>query len=208
MGWRNFTASWFATSGDAEAEGVSSNMKLMVIAAAFLLVTIGLIVMQPARGPSQHATLGEPIIAPTAALIDETAQASGYDAPSPDQDVTRASTSLLSVNQTGAIEDVSKMLRQPIRLNGQRNDLRQLAKTALQGFGHITVPNDKLYSLLVQALAEGQSNAYIDALLNTAAGRGEFTVPVALQSASGRLDTDTLLQALASLVIGLGPLLR
>ena len=52
----------------------------------------------------------------------------------------------------------------------------------------------------MQALAEGQSNAYIDALLNTAAGRGEMSVPVALQTASGRLDTDTLLLGLASLI--------
>jgi hypothetical protein len=200
MDWRNVIASWFATSTDEDAEAVSSNMKLMVIAAAFLLVTIGLILMQPSRGPSQQATLDDPIIAPTAAVVTETTKTASYSAPTSSGDVTRSNTSLLSVNQTGAIEDVSKMLRQPIRLNGQRNDLRQLTKSALEGFGHTTRPNDKLYSLLVQALAEGQSNAYIDALLNTAAGRGEFSVPVALQSASGRLDTDTLLQGLASLV--------
>lgn len=197
MDWRNVIASWFAAPMDAEDEGVSSNMKLMVIAAAFLLVTIGLIVMQPARGPSQQTALGDPINAPTAAMVNEAGQ---YDTPASSQDVTRSSTSLLSVNQSEITGDVSKMLRQPIRLNGQRNDLRQLTKTALEGFGHTAGPDDKLYGLLVQALAEGQSNAYIDALLNTAAGRGEFSVPVALQAASGRLNTDTLLHGLAALV--------
>ena len=195
MGWRKLNAPWLSESEDPHAEGASSNMKLMLIAAAFLLVTIGLILMQPSRAPQQMAASEQP----TAAVTSET-QVARAASTQETQDVTRSNTSLLTLTQSELTGDVSKMLRSPIRLNGQRNDLRQLAKTALESFGHTAVPGDALYDLLVQALAEGQSNAYIDALLNTAAGRGEMSVPVALQTASGRLDTDTLLLGLASLI--------
>ena len=195
MGWRKLNAPWLSESEDPHAEGASSNMKLMLIAAAFLLVTIGLILMQPSRAPQQMAASEQP----TAAVTSET-QVARAASTQQTQDVTRSNTSLLTLTQSELTGDVSKMLRSPIRLNGQRNDLRQLAKTALESFGHTAVPGDALYDLLVQALAEGQSNAYIDALLNTAAGRGEMSVPVALQTASGRLDTDTLLLGLASLI--------
>ena len=199
MGWRKLNAPWLSESEDPHAEGASSNMKLMLIAAAFLLVTIGLILMQPSRAPQQMAASEQSIVAPTAAVTPET-QVARATSSQQTQDVTRSSTSLLTLTQSELTGDVSKMLRSPIRLNGQRNDLRQLAKTALESFGHTAVPGDALYDLLVQALAEGQSNAYIDALLNTAAGRGEMSVPVALQTASGRLDTETLLLGLASLI--------
>lgn len=195
MGWRKLNAPWLSESTDPHAEGASSNTKLMLIAAAFLLVTIGLILMQPSRAPQQMAASEQS----TAAVTSET-QVARAASTQETQDVTRSNTSLLTLTQSELTGDVSKMLRSPIRLNGQRNDLRQLAKTALESFGHTAVPGDALYDLLVQALAEGQSNAYIDALLNTAAGRGEMSVPVALQTASGRLDTDTLLLGLASLI--------
>lgn len=203
MGWRDITASWFAESEDTQAEGVSSNMKLLVISAAFLVVTIGLILMQPGRAPQQVAQTDQTINAPTAALLSEqSTQSEASPQASPQaSEVTRSSASLLTLSDTNLDGDVSKMLRSPIRLGGQTNDLRQMTKTALAGFGHTAGPGDALYGMLVQALAEGQSNAYIDALLNTAAGRGEIMVPVALQTATGRLDTNTLLQGLASLVV-------
>jgi hypothetical protein len=203
MDWRQIIAPWFSGSTDPQDEGVSSNMKMMMIAAGFLIVTIGLILMQPGRGPQQMAALDQEIIAPTAAVIDQSSyQTTSFSNSASDanQDVTRSDTSLLSLSQTKLTGDVSKMLRSPIRLSGQQNDLRQLAKTALENYGHTAEPGDKLYDLFVQALAEGQSNAYIDALLNTSAGRGDFDVPVALQTASGRLDTDALLYGLVSLV--------
>jgi hypothetical protein len=53
-----------------------------------------------------------------------------------------------------------------------------------------------LHGLLVQALAEGQSDTYIDALLNTAVTRGDFRALVALTMPSGRFTTDALLQEL------------
>lgn len=170
---------------DAPDEYSSSNMKMLLIATAFLLVTIGLIILQP--GPAT-APVQEFATAPVADTVIE-----------PETEVTRADASLLDIQSLSASEAVSRQLRQPIRLtdtDARHTDLRSLTSAVLIGFGHTPVQGDRLQSLLVQALTEGQSNAYIDALLNTAAARGEFELPRQLTTAAGRLDTETLLMAL------------
>ena len=161
-----------------------SNIKMLSIAAAFLLVTIGLILMQPGFDPDvDHASAEAP-----EQPLSETAS-----------DVTRADASLLSIEAPSASQAVSRQLRQPIRLtdtDANHSDLRALTANVLAGFGYTAGPGDRLHTLLVQALTEGQSNAYIDALLNTAAARGEFVPPRNLQMSSGRMDTNRLLAAL------------
>ncbi|WP_299139307.1 hypothetical protein [uncultured Tateyamaria sp.] len=166
----------------------TSNIKMLLIATAFLLVTIGLILLQPGTDPStQHATAVDTPV-PAVEQVDDI-----------DAQVSRSDASLLELDTLSASEAVSRQLRQPIRLtdtDASRSDLRSLTATVLAGFGHQVQNGDRLQSLLVQALTEGQSNAYIDALLNTAAARGEFKPPIQLQMSSGRLDTETLLLAL------------
>ena len=171
----------------AEAPEVnsSSNIKMLLIATAFLMVTIGLILMQPGSLTSPVQEVAD------APLADISAE--------PESEVTRADASLLDIQTVSASEAVSRQLRQPIRLtdtDARHTDLRSLTSAVLIGFGHTAQQGDRLQSLLVQALTEGQSNAYIDALLNTAAARGEFTLPRQLTTAAGRLDTETLLMAL------------
>ena len=73
---------------------------------------------------------------------------------------------------------------------------KTLASDVLAKFGYRVGADDRLHGLLVQALAEGQSDAYIDALLNFAVTRGDFRAPVALTMSSGRLNMDALLQEL------------
>lgn len=161
----------------------SSNIKLLLIATAFLLVTIGLILLQPDNVPTSEPQVVEGP-APTA---------------EPEAAVTRSDTSLLELQTVSASAAVSRQLRQPIRLtdaDARHTDLRSLTAAVLTGFGHTPHQGDPLQALLVQALTEGQSNAYIDALLNTAAARGEFDLPHQLTTAAGRLDTETLLMAL------------
>lgn len=163
----------------------SSNIKMLVIAASFLLVTIALILMQSGPGPEPVETAA---VTPPQSAVPEGVQ-----------DVTRANASLLDLRAVSASDAVSRQLRQPIRLtdsDARHTDLRSLTAGVLAGFGHTTHPGDRLQALLVQALTEGQSNAYIDALLNTAAARGEFTIPMPLRTAADRLDTETLLMAL------------
>lgn len=193
MNLRKIAALWTTEPQGAHSEGMTSNMRLLLIAAAFLSVTIGLILMQPGFEPNtaQQAALGTPASIQTEVGTTENPQQS---------EVTRSSTSLLTLADNGLPQDISKMIRNPIRLGGDFRDLHSISKTTLDSFGHYAGPGDPLYDLLVQALAEGQSNAYIDALLNTAAGRGDFDVPVSLRTVSGRLDTNALLHELAALI--------
>ena len=171
----------FTRPGEVDDARSSANITVLLIAVVFLFVTIGLLLIVP-NDPS-----------PTFA------EAANTPAPVDDAEVSRSEASLLELETLPAAEAVSRQLRQPIRLtdsNANRNDLNKLTTSVLTDFGYIPVQDDRLLGLLVQALSEGQSNAYIDALLNTAAARGEFTPPRQLLLRSGRMDTNTLLHAL------------
>lgn len=171
----------------SEGPDPSSNFKMLLIAAAFLTVTIGLVLLQPGVDPEEDVAVVDPVLPTFAPTPHETTE------------VTRADASLLDLDGLSASEAVSRQLRQPIRLTDtgvQHRDLRTLTAHVLQGFGHDVHDDDRLHALLVQALTEGQSNAYIDALLNTAAARGDFAPPTQLRMASGRLNTPALLAAL------------
>lgn len=165
-----------------------------MIAACFLMVTIGLIIMQPGAPAPQGTSVAAQIPEPTSAAPATSPR------PPDTQAVTRNAATLLSpVALPSASEAVSRQLRQPIRLtntDAAPRDLRSLTASVLKDFGHRPSGEDRLQALLVQALTERQSNAYIDALLNTAAARGEFNVPPRLTRADGRLDTSVLLAAL------------
>ncbi|PHQ84907.1 MAG: hypothetical protein COB65_04470 [Thalassobium sp.] len=50
-----------------------------------------------------------------------------------------------------------------------------------------------LDAIVVQALQEGQSDDYIDALINAAAATGDLAVPEILVTSDGRVDTAVLL---------------
>ena len=84
---------------------------------------------------------------------------------------------MLSVGGAARSEDVSKLLRQPIRLNGSSRDIRALSSDVLAKFGYSVGADDRLHGLIVQALAEGQPGAYIYALLNSVLTRGDFRAP-------------------------------
>jgi nucleoid-associated protein YgaU len=55
-----------------------------------------------------------------------------------------------------------------------------------------------LQGIVTQALREGQSDAYIDALVNEAAGKGTLAVPGMLVTPEGRVDTAVLLATLVA----------
>lgn len=122
--------------------------------------------------------------------------------------VTRAETSLLMVPalpRDPSAKPVSHLLRQPVRLTDKtaaRQNLNEIALNALAQFNYQTNAGDPLHKLLVKTLAEGQSDAYIDAALNMALSRGEFVPPQALATPTGDIDTARLLQALLAQVSG------
>ena len=50
--------------------------------------------------------------------------------------------------------------------------------------------------LIEQAVSEGQSDEYLDALINEAANKGEIDVPDEMRTTEGRVDTQVLLSTL------------
>jgi nucleoid-associated protein YgaU len=81
--------------------------------------------------------------------------------------------------------------------------LRDMTSNVLKGLGAVTgkqvappaarPQGPSLQSLVAAALRDGKPDAYIDALVNEAAGRGEIRVPKALVTSEGRVDTAVLL---------------
>jgi nucleoid-associated protein YgaU len=60
------------------------------------------------------------------------------------------------------------------------------------------IETDALKGLVQQALSEGQSDAYLEALISEAADRGDIEVPDAMRTTDGELDTKTLLASLVA----------
>ncbi|MGY3438616.1 MULTISPECIES: LysM peptidoglycan-binding domain-containing protein [unclassified Marinovum] len=90
---------------------------------------------------------------------------------------------------------------------GDEDGMRSLTQGVLAGLGaaqgkpvvtqQAEVPLT-LDALIVKAMGEGQSDAYVDALLNEAVGSGAVDVPAAIVTSSGEVDTATLLESLVN----------
>ncbi len=210
MGWRADNAPGQANLGQVPVQ-LTTRSKILLGVVACLVVLIGAVALQPQSNlgsPSVPvaAVVPEPVVAPEPAPTFEVAAANAsvvepVQAPAvtPEPEVSRADASLLELRQAVYSRDASHLLRQPIAggvAGDQFIDLPKVTTSVLAGFGYRVRAGDRLHALLVQALAEQKSNAYIDALLNTAAARGEFVPPFQLRTSTGRLDTQTLLQAI------------
>lgn len=203
-------------------DGVTSSAKITVllVVMTFLVVTIALIALQPRPEPAPPWLAGgtpeTQAPAPQAAQVATPAKpaepvefvaAPPQPAPAPrpepkpapvvEQSVTRADASLLELRQASRSTEASVVLRQLASSTGTGpDDLPLLARNVLDSFGYPVRRGDRLHALLVASLSNQKSDAYIDALLNTAAARGEFSPPFALVLPTGRMDTNSLLQAM------------
>lgn len=186
----------------------SVRVKALLAAIVILALTITFTAMKPRPETVDTAaleTVPEVVEAPT--VVEETAAvaepdsvpASAVASPPPQPEVSRAAASLLELKASVASTETSHLLRQPIqssRLGQQHTDLPRLVTEVLGDFGYTVEKGDRLHAHLVASLANEKSDAYIDALLNSAISRGEFSPPVRLRLSSGRLDTRTLLSAM------------
>ena len=185
-------------------ESTNPNLvRLLIIGAAFLTVTLVLILLQPSN--------------PTAELEDtQIATAAEADADT----VTRATTDLMSVpriataqpasvptdaltaNVLASLAGAKPQPAAPAVIKASDDPLRNLTSGVLANLsGNIAPTPDapqSMAAIISQALQQGQSDAYIDALLNEAANSGAITVPVALRTDTGRVDTSTLLADLVA----------
>ncbi|SMX39488.1 LysM peptidoglycan-binding domain-containing protein [Maliponia aquimaris] len=84
----------------------------------------------------------------------------------------------------------------------QDDPLWAMTETVLSTLGASTPRAATLQALVVEALREGQSDAYVDALLNEARQTGSIVVPAALITSDGKVDTGTLLAVLVQRSVG------
>jgi len=95
-------------------------------------------------------------------------------------------------------------------------ELQAMSAAALTGLRSVRAKKaamieTTLEAIVAQALREGQNDSYIDALVNEAAGQGKISVPSALVTSDGRVDTAVLLSSLvaqAQVAAGNAPAVR
>lgn len=143
-------------------------LRASLIAAAFLAVTIALVLMQPGK-PRR-------IAAPEMPLAEDVTR-SGPDLAEVSAPKDKPTDPLLQSMQVAVEPDASAQAPSPA----------QAAREAESG----------LESMVIKALGQGQSETYIDALVNDAAQKGRVEVPSALVTPEGRVDTAVLLSALS-----------
>lgn len=154
-------------------------IRIALIAISFLAVTITLIVMQP-----------------SAPRLEAQAE------PEPTTPVTRADTDFETLADiAAAAQGLADELETAALATDGLPDL-PAADTALetpptQAAASGVPPQGDLELMIVTALNQGQSEAYIDALVNDAAQKGKVEVPGALVTSDGRVDTATLLKVLS-----------
>lgn len=90
-----------------------------------------------------------------------------------------------------------------VELTTEEVAMRDMSSSAISGLANLrgeesTGPAPTLESLVVEALRAGQPDDYIDALVNEAAGSGAISVPSALVTSDGRVDTAVLLSTLVT----------
>ena len=86
------------------------------------------------------------------------------------------------------------------------DELRSLTSSVLASLGGAkeepeTRPGD-LKIIVEQAIAEGRSDEYLDALINEAAEKGEIEVPAGMRTTEGKVDTKVLLASLVRKSMG------
>ena len=180
--------------------------RTLVLAVAFFGVTLALILFQPAA--NLQITAFDDTVTRGASAAAPSFEQAAVSVP-----VTRAADAGL-VEKGPVDADLRSMTQgvlaglgvapKPAEDAGAPADdaLRAMSLQALSGLRMVTgqpaVVETPLQNLSLQALQAGQSDSYIDALLNEAAGRGEITVPGGLMTAQGRVDTHVILSSIVA----------
>lgn len=185
----------------SEPNGTSgAAIRVGVIAGCFFLITAGLLFIQP--------SMDEP--APRVTPQQVSRAETGLDLVTPvtdpaPQDRLGAAVALASAPaQAAPSYDMSDMTRailsdlgQPASPTQDTDQFRDMTAGVLASLQQgAALQKASLETLVVQSLRQGQSDAFIDALLNEAAATGQIAVPAALVTAEGKVDTATLLATL------------
>lgn len=193
-------------------------IRLFLLAAGVLSVTIALLINRLGDDEAQIRS-GEVTRAGNATGVDLS------DLARPAAEVRQAPLgapdapgSADALNMDAMIRSIVSEYRRPVTggrprqaassTSGTDDDMRALTDGVLAGLGvgqtataedpaagGATGPKS-LDALIVQAMREGQSDAYVDAIRNEAVGNDAATAPAALVTSSGGTDTATLLESL------------
>ncbi|MEO9820341.1 MAG: hypothetical protein ABJ370_15910 [Paracoccaceae bacterium] len=221
MEWQTNTSPFRDGRSPKGATKSHSNLTLYGVLISFLFVAAVLVLLQPRDTPitavteninvtPSVATIKAPDALPHVPappveyttrppiIVRNVAPEDGPTAPA--EIVTRNTPVLLNIPGQPASKTIARLLRQPIRLtdlSAQHRSLSDVAQVTLERLGHsASGATVSLQAMLVQALAEQQTDTYIDALINTAADQGHISVPVKLRDQDGRFNTKRLLDEL------------
>ena len=146
---------------------------------------------------------------PLLALVGGAVVAGGTFAPLPDnagfETASRSDAVTITLPTPIATirsESASLLLRAPTGIadtKAEAQDLAGLVARALDALGHHSDDADLLHALVLKTLTEGQSDAYINAVLNAALARGAFIPPQGMLNGDGTLNTDRLLDMLVQM---------
>ncbi len=190
-------------------------MRVLLILFPFLLAIGGLVFLQTglfAPDPAPMASANTPVMA----LSDVTQvvaripkdEPTGQTRPVPRPTASGAGIGELqnlTFNVLAGLGMVPETSAAPAAAADPDNEMKSLTMAVLTGLsvGAPGAPSPQqvpenlpLAELVARAVSQGQSDAYLDAVLNEAADTGQISIPGALRTSEGRVDTDALLRAL------------
>lgn len=152
-------------------------IRMLIITAAFLTVTVVLLILQPGGSDAPNDIATGHVARSEVGLLDITAtDPEPLPEPIPEAEVT----TVQDASETdSSLQDLTSQV------------LARLDNADLTD-GPVLLPGE-LRAQIVQAIGEDRSDAYIEALLKQAIELGENDVPTALITRRGRLDTTALL---------------
>lgn len=191
--------------------------RILILASAFLLAVAGMLFLQggETRNPDDLARVDAGALRDVAALSAPTgggvlqggstganALAAAVAAASGGPVVTPAADDDMENLTSGVLADLGVTQAAPAAADDPMAAMTASVLAGLAGGAPAPAaaepgPQD-LQGLVVQALRQGQSDAYIDLLLNEAASSGQVAVPEALMTAEGKVDTGTLLRSIVA----------
>ncbi|WP_241482200.1 hypothetical protein [Leisingera sp. ANG-Vp] len=163
-----------------QAEGGSALPKLGLAAAGLAVASAMLLYFQFGGGaPAETAAPAPQQTAAAEAAAAEELQPSG----------AASAAALETAETSGEDELVARITAGTLAALRSKQTLPEAAAEAPAAPAEGTA----LFKMVMTAAAQGQSEAYIDQLVNGAYERQEITVPASLIGADGRVDTATLL---------------
>lgn len=195
-------------------------IRILLLTAGFLGITMALLLSQLDLGgrpevPLEAVTRANTQIAQPASVPDPALQLPRAVAASPQNTAERLKQILAQApsatsTDDGAMRSLTSSVLTGLRgydgaaISGQNDDMRHMTAGILSRIqSHETAiaqtddgAHSGLEALIARSLHAGHEDSYIDALVNAAADRGDFTVPAALRTAGGRVDTRGILSGI------------